>query len=195
MDEQEKQHSETHETPSADGGNQRPQRRRNRRRRSSRPVSEQQSQPVEVQATGEPEQSEQREDDRPRTGNAAKPKRRNAARRAPLPDLDGPTEVVRATAPQLAPLQPMRLRQIDPDDKSEPIIGCPMLTRTRLGIPFRGGNRVPRCSAGWSIHDEDEVLLCQHTPTAAQCWKEHPEHLEELIERLRPIIEAELQDA
>ena len=31
-----------------------------------------------------------------------------------------------------------------------------------------------------------------NTPTAAQCWKEHPEYLEELIERLRPQIEAEL---
>lgn len=99
---------------------------------------------------------------------------------------------MRATAPTLAPVQPMRLRKIDPNDDSEPIIGCPMLTRTRLPIPFRGNQRVARCSAGWSVHDEDEVLLCMHTPTAAQCWKEHPEYLEELVERLRPVIEAEL---
>lgn len=109
-----------------------------------------------------------------------------------MPDLDGPEEVMRPTAPTIAQLQPMRLREIDASDTSEPIIGCPMLTRTRLGIPFRGGQRVARCSVGWAIHDEDEVLLCMHTPTAAECWKEHPEYLEALLEHLRPQIEAEL---
>lgn len=86
----------------------------------------------------------------------------------------------------------MRLRKIDAEATSEPIVGCPMLTRTRLGIPFRGDQRVARCSVGWAVHDEDEVLFCMHTPTAAQCWKDNPEQLEELIERLRPVIEAEL---
>ncbi len=128
----------------------------------------------------------------PRTGNAAKPKRRNAQPRAALPDFSGSPQVTKATAVTLAPLQPMRLRVIDAEDTSEPIIGCPMLTRTRLGIPFRGGQRVARCSVGWSVHDEDEVLFCMHTPTAAQCWKEHPEQVEVLAEKLRPIIEAEL---
>lgn len=128
----------------------------------------------------------------PRTGNAAKPKRRNAQPRAPLPDFSGTPHVTKATAVTLAPLQPMRLRKIDPEDTSEPIIGCPMLTRTRLGIPFRGGQRVARCSVGWAVHDEDEILFCMHTPTAAQCWKEHPEQVEVLAEKLRPIIEAEL---
>lgn len=128
----------------------------------------------------------------PRTGNAAKPKRRNAPRRSAMPDIDAPSEVVRPTAPTIAPLQPMRLRKIDPEDTSEPTIGCPMLTRTRLSIPFRGNQRVARCSVGWAVHDEDEVLFCMHTPTAAECWKEHPEHLEGLIEELRPVIEAEL---
>lgn len=132
------------------------------------------------------------EAERPRTGNAAKPKRRNAQPRQVLPDLSASPQVLKASAVQLAQLQPMRLRKIDPQDTSEPIIGCPMLTRTRLQIPFRGNQRLARCSVGWSIHDEDEVMLCMHTPTAAQCWKEHPEQLEALVERLRPIIEAEL---
>lgn len=109
-----------------------------------------------------------------------------------MPDLGDSGEVVRATAPTIAPLQPMRMRKIDENDTSEPTIGCPMLTRTRLEIPFRGNQRVARCSRGWSVHDEDEVLLCMHTPTVAQCWKDDPEQLEALIERLRPIIEAEL---
>lgn len=186
MDEQEKQRSDSQENASDDGTKRRNSRRRNRRRRSSRPLAEGQQQ--DVQAT------EQREEEpRPPTGNAAKPKRRNAPRRSAMPDVnDGPAEVVRARAPQIAPLQPMRLREIDETDTSEPTIGCPMLSRTRIGIPFRGGQRVARCSKGWAIHDEDEVLLCMHTPTAAQCWKEHPEHLEALVERLRPMIEAEL---
>lgn len=141
----------------------------------------------DVQASQEPEEPE-----RPRTGNAAKPKRRNAPRRSAMPNIDGPPEVVRATAPQIAPLQPMRLRKIDATDTSEPVIGCPMLTRTRLQIPFRGNQRVARCSAGWAVHDEDEVLFCQHTPTAAECWKDNPEQIAKLADRLRPIIEAEL---
>ncbi len=99
---------------------------------------------------------------------------------------------MRSNAPRVAPLQPMRLRKIDPDNTDEPIIGCPMLTRTRLEIPFRGNQRLPRCSVGWAIHDEDEVLFCMHTPSASLCWKDNPARVEELAEELRPLIEAEL---
>lgn len=143
--------------------------------------------PVQVEVVPEPPQ-----DERPRTGNAAKPKRRNAQPRKPLPDFTESTEVVRSGAPQLAPLQPMRMHKIDLENTTEPTIGCPMLTRTRLKIPFRGNQRLPRCSVGWAVHDEDEVLLCMHTPTVALCWKENPVRLEELVEQLRPMIEAEL---
>lgn len=104
-----------------------------------------------------------------------------------------PTEVVRRDVELYPPIQPMRKRPLGGDeDMSEPVFGCPMLTRTRLGMPFRGGQNVPRCSVGWAVHDEDEVLLCMNTPTRNQCWKEHPEYLEALVDRLRPIIEAEL---
>jgi hypothetical protein len=104
-----------------------------------------------------------------------------------------PENVVRRDAEPDPPIQPMRKRPIGgEDDTSEPEFGCPMLTRTRLGMPFRGGQQVPRCSVGWAVHDEDEVLLCMHTPTRNQCWKEHPEHLETLLEKLRPQIQAEL---
>lgn len=194
MDELEKPVSDSPQTESGSGEANKTLRRANRRRnRKRRPktetsVAEEQVQEVSdiVEITAEPS--------RPLTGNAAKPKRRNAPRRSALPEHEQMPHVMKATAPQLAPLQPMRLRTIDSSDTSEPIIGCPMLTRTRLGIPFRGGNRVARCSAGWSVHDEDEVLLCMHTESAAQCWKEHPEHLEELVEKLRPVIEAELAE-
>lgn len=153
-------------------------------------MQQQHQQPEQTQVIAEPVVEPAQE--RPRTGNAAKPKRRNAQPRKPLPEFTESTHVVRNNAPRLAPLQPMVLRKIDPENTEEPTIGCPMLTRTRLGIPFRGGQRVPRCSVGWAVHDEDEVLLCMNTPTAAQCWKENPAHLEELMERLRPTIEAEL---
>ena len=185
MDEQDKQHSNSPKPVSDDGNKRRSSRRRNRKRRGNQPEPEVQQPEMQV-AAEEPQQP------RSRGGNAAKPKRRNAPRRSPVPDLNGPEEVVRATAPTIAPIQPMRLRKIDADDTSEPIFGCPMLSRTRLEIPFRGNQRVARCSAGWSVHDEDEVLFCMHTPTVAQCWKDNPEQLEALIERLRPVIEAEL---
>lgn len=58
--------------------------------------------------------------------------------------------------------------------------GCPMLTRTRLGMPFAGGNHVPRCSMGWALHGESEALLCMRTPDLLDCWKEHPEKEAEL---------------
>lgn len=87
----------------------------------------------------------------------------------------------------------MRKRKISEEvDETEPQFGCPMLTRTRIGLPFRGGHHVPRCSMGWAVHDEDEVLFCMHTPSRNLCWKENPEQLEALIEKLRPQIEAEL---
>lgn len=105
-----------------------------------------------------------------------------------------PEQVLRRDATRQAPVQPMRMRPIVENDTSEPQFGCPMLTRTRLGLPFRGDQRVPRCSMGWAVHDEDEVLFCMHTPTRNDCWKEHPERLDTLVEELRPVIEAELQE-
>jgi hypothetical protein len=58
--------------------------------------------------------------------------------------------------------------------------GCPMLSRTRIGMPFAGGNRVARCSMGWALHGEPEALLCMRTPDLLDCWKEHPEKEAEL---------------
>jgi hypothetical protein len=96
-----------------------------------------------------------------------------------------PTEVLRSDIRPDKPIQPVRKRPLgDGSDMSEPRFGCPMLTRTRLGMPFRGGQQVPRCSVGWTVHNEDEALLCMHTPTRNACWKEHPELLEKLHEEL-----------
>lgn len=103
-------------------------------------------------------------------------------------------DVLRAPRGRVAPVQPMRKRQIVEDDTTEPEFGCPMLTRTRLALPFRGNQNAPRCSMGWAVHDEDEVLFCMHTPSRNLCWKENPEQLEALVEKLRPQIEAELDE-
>lgn len=104
----------------------------------------------------------------------------------------GEGEVLRDQGRKTAPVQPMRKRKIVEDNTTEPEFGCPMLTRTRLALPFRGNQQVPRCSVGWAVHDEDEVLFCMNTPSRNLCWKENPEQLEALIEKLRPQIEAEL---
>jgi hypothetical protein len=103
-------------------------------------------------------------------------------------------EVLREPRGKPGPVQPMRKRPIVEDDQTEPVFGCPMLTRTRLALPFRGNQNAPRCSMGWAIHDEDEVLFCMHTPSRNLCWKENPEQLEALVEKLRPVIEAELNE-
>jgi len=103
-------------------------------------------------------------------------------------------EILRERPGKVAPVQPMRKRQIVEGDTSEPQFGCPMLTRTRLALPFRGNQHAPRCSVGWAVHDEDEVLFCMHTPSRNLCWKENPEQFEALVEKLRPVIEAELNE-
>ena len=102
----------------------------------------------------------------------------------------GSGEVLRDQGRRTAPIQPMRKRTIVEGDTAEPEFGCPMLTRTRLALPFRGNQQVPRCSVGWAVHDEDEVLFCMHTPSRNLCWKENPEQLESLVEKLRPQIQA-----
>lgn len=77
------------------------------------------------------------------------------------------------------------LRRIDdlPPDQ-EPQTGCPMLTRTKLGLPTHGGYTVPRCSLAWALHNEHEATMCMLTPDLTDCWKVHPERkaaVEELI--------------
>jgi hypothetical protein len=105
----------------------------------------------------------------------------------------GSGEVLRDGSTRTVPVQPMRKRKIVEDNPTEPEFGCPMLTRTRLTLPFRSHQQVPRCSVGWAVHDEDEVLFCMNTPSRNLCWKENPEQLEALVEKLRPQIEAELE--
>lgn len=83
-----------------------------------------------------------------------------------------------------APAEPLSVRPgIEADDDGLPVLGCPMLTRTRLGMPFAGGRHVPRCALGWAVHSESEAHLCMATPLVAMCWKLHPERVAELEEQ------------
>jgi len=61
-----------------------------------------------------------------------------------------------------------------------PVLGCPMLTRTRLALPVTDGHPAPRCCLGWGIHSEQEAMYCMMTPDLNLCWKAHPERLDAL---------------
>ena len=60
--------------------------------------------------------------------------------------------------------------------------GCPMLVHAHCG-PLRGRTEpVYRCSLGWALHCEDDVLRCSLTEIVNDCWKVHPERLPVLAE-------------
>ncbi|HYJ13316.1 MAG TPA: hypothetical protein VEW66_06975, partial [Thermomicrobiales bacterium] len=61
------------------------------------------------------------------------------------------------------------------DKDGIPALGCPMLTRTRVGMPTAAGAHVPRCALAWALHSEEEAGYCMETPLVALCWKLHPE--------------------
>lgn len=179
------------ETPGGQKNRSSRPRRRSRGRHSGGGPPRHEAQPREA---AEPRQApEKKPSQQQQRDGGGRPNRRRGGRRRPSEPVAG--EVLRRDAEADIPIQPMRKRPLgDVDDTTEPTFGCPMLTRTRLGMPFRGGQHVPRCSVGWAVHDEDEVLFCMHTPTRNECWKEHPERLEELVHTLRPLIESELND-
>lgn len=108
-----------------------------------------------------------------------RPRRRTTARRQAIGPM--PTEVLKPAVRNIRPSGPLARRTLDafstPDGMT---FGCPMLSRTRIGMPFANGRPAPRCSMGWALHDEDEALLCMRTPNLLECWKAHPEREAEL---------------
>jgi hypothetical protein len=98
-------------------------------------------------------------------------------RTAKRPTLDAiPTIVLKEHARDVPVTGTMVTRSLDDATASTGMnFGCPMLTRTRLGMPFRSGVRMPRCSMGWAVHDEEEASFCMRTPDLIDCWKIHPE--------------------
>jgi hypothetical protein len=70
--------------------------------------------------------------------------------------------------------------------------GCPMLVRAHCG-PLRGRvEPVFRCSLGWALHGNDDVMRCRATDTVPECWKVHPERFLAVaeIEVCEAVIEA-----
>lgn len=122
---------------------------------------------------------------RPQGGDPASRQRRRQPRRRPSPIPVASEVVVKESVPIPVPLRPMSMRKISELGNGEHLnLGCPMLTRTRLALHASDGLRAGRCSLGWAVHGEDEVVLCLHTPNLLDCWKVHPERI--------AMIEAEL---
>lgn len=70
--------------------------------------------------------------------------------------------------------------------------GCPMLVRAHCG-PLRGRvEPVFRCSLGWALHGDDDVMRCRAIDTVPDCWKMHPERFPAVaeIEVCEAVIEA-----
>jgi hypothetical protein len=96
-----------------------------------------------------------------------------------------PSEVLRPRARITGADEAIQKRTLAELDGPEgPVLGCPMLTRTRLGLPVTGGRPAPRCALAWAIHSEHEARFCMETHDLTQCWKAHPERLEEIRARL-----------
>jgi hypothetical protein len=115
--------------------------------------------------------------------------RRRNQRRSQV--IAAPGEVLKANAPISGPPEPMASHSLEAmSGEGEPVFGCPMLTRTRLGLPVTGGVPAPRCALGWALHSETEAAYCLETPDLVQCWKAHPERLEEIRARLGEAVTA-----
>lgn len=100
-------------------------------------------------------------------------------------------EVLKANAPVTRVEEPRASHSLEAiSSKGEPVFGCPMLSRSKIELPFANGRTAPRCALGWSLHRESEAAYCLETPDHVQCWKIHPERLEEI----RATIEAAAAD-
>ena len=112
--------------------------------------------------------------------------RRRQQRRPQVAPIPG--DVLRRHVAVAPVIEPLAMRQLQPDVPGEPQLGCPMLTRTRIGLPVTGGRPAPRCSLAWALHSEEEVSFCLDTPDLTQCWKAHPERVNEIRERRAELI-------
>lgn len=119
-----------------------------------------------------------------RPGNPGSRNRRRPQRR-PTSLLPAPMAVLRDNAPVTPPVQAVEKRSLSAlGDASELTLGCPMLCRTRLQLPVTGNQNAPRCSLGWAVHSEAEVVFCLHTPDVHDCWKANPDRRQALQELL-----------
>lgn len=116
-------------------------------------------------------------------GGGGRNPRRRQPRRQPLVEVTG--ELIKPRAIVAAvPTRIIKRTTDDLDGPDGPVLGCPMLSRTRLSLPVSGGHPAPRCSLGWGLHTEEEALYCMLTPDLTLCWKANPERLEILRSKL-----------
>lgn len=142
-----------------------------------------------------PQQAEARpgrQGDRPGAGDVRPGpgrNRRRGQRRSPVMPVHG--EVLKANAPVTGVEEPRATHTLEAiSANGEPVFGCPMLSRSKIELPFASGRAVPRCALGWSLHSESEAAYCLATPDHVLCWKVHPERLDEI----RATIEAAAAD-
>jgi hypothetical protein len=179
------------------GGQQQGRGRRRRSRRGGQrgqqeamaPAVETEAQAPEAEAPAEPDEAVEAQQPRERAprgpaddqqaGRKRGRNRRRSIRRPVLAQM--PEKVLRDSVRPVPATEPVATRTLD--EFATPTgmtFGCPMLTRTRIGMPFAGGHHVPRCAMGWALHGEAEALLCMRTPDQLDCWKAHPEKEAEL---------------
>ncbi|HYH11781.1 MAG TPA: hypothetical protein VD789_05430 [Thermomicrobiales bacterium] len=177
-------------------GPSRNRRRRGRRGQRSRPeepqgneqASQEEQAPAHQVRMEEPRREERQardsrrgrdaaQDQGDRAGGVGRKRTRGKRRPTRRPVINAmPTEVLKEDVRDIRPAGTIILRKVGELETSDGMtFGCPMLTRTRLGMPFAQGQRVPRCSMGWALHNEEEALLCMRTPNLRDCWQAHPE--------------------
>jgi hypothetical protein len=172
--------------------------RRRRGRRGQRPRQDDQRKDQQVPEDGPTEDAPSRRDtatgdNRPqrevrqrrggdqaqgdRQGGAGRKRSRSKRRPNRRPAISAmPTEVLKEEVRDVRPSGTIVLHSLDEFTTADGMnFGCPMLTRTRLGMPFARGQRPPRCSMGWALHTEEEASFCMRTPDLLDCWKAHPD--------------------
>ena len=134
---------------------------------------------TQQQESGDPRQAG---DQQERKGAGRKRSRGRRNRTTTRPALAAqPTEVLKPRVRDVPVTGTMTMRTLDEvETPGGMTFGCPMLTRTRMGMPFVEGRRIPRCSMGWALHNEEEASFCMRTPDLLDCWKAHPEREAEL---------------
>lgn len=121
-----------------------------------------------------PQSGRPRGDTRPQ-----RPARRRQQPRQPIGPM--PTEVLKRGTKIETPQFGLRTRPVaGMVGETNANFGCPMLNRVQTPLPTSGFQHGPRCSLGWSLHSEDEAMLCIYTAEVIDCWKAHPEKIEGL---------------
>ena len=120
----------------------------------------------------------------PDTRPPLRPMRRRPQPRQPVGPM--PMEVLKRGLVLREPEIALQLRPIaGMVNSTASNFGCPMLNRNKTPLPVTGYQQPARCSLGWSIHDQDEAMLCMHTAEMIDCWKAHPEKVEGLLAHIQ----------